>query len=159
MKGDPKVLAGLQEAINLEMTLMLQYLLDQRNVKRFGLSIADGLKTLHEQCEDYAKDLASAMLFLDGTPAFAPKPAATHATVTSIQTDAMAAEQALVARYSVLCKEAYDAGEIDVFHLYQHLIKWHRRGGNGNEGHLAWLQKQDWQLAEFGEKDYEAVKA
>jgi bacterioferritin (cytochrome b1) len=159
MKAPPQVLAGVQEAINLELSLALQYLLDQRNVKRFGLSIADGLKALHEQCESYAKDLASLVLFLDGAPQFGPKPAVTHKTVTEIQTDAIAAETALVARYTALCKEAYEAGEIDVFHLYQHLVKWHRRGGNGNEGHLAWLQKQNWQLLEFGEKDYEAVKA
>ena len=99
------------------------------------------------------------MLFFDGAPQFVPKPATTHKTVTDIQADAIAAETAIVARYSALCKEAYEAGEMDVFHLYQHLIKWHRRGGNGNEGHLAWLQKQNWQLQEFGEKDYEAVKA
>ena len=159
MKAPPQVLAGLQEAINLELSLSLQYLLDQRNVKRFGLSIAGGLKALHEQCESYAKDLASLMLFLDGAPQFAPRPAVTHKTVTEIQTDAIAAETAIVARYTALCKEAYEAGEIDVFHLYQHLVKWHRRGGNGNEGHLAWLQKQNWQLLEFGEKEYEAVKA
>jgi len=160
MKGNEKVMAGLQEAINLEASLMLQYLLDQRNVKRFGLSIASGLKKLHEQCEGYMKDIASALLFFDGgAPAFAPKPAATHPTVAAIQTDAIAAEQAVVARYAELCREAFDAGEMDIFHLYQHLTKWHRRGGNGNEGHLAWLQKQNWQLVEFGEKDYEEVKA
>ena len=159
MKAPPQVLAGLQEAADAELSLSLQYLLDQRNVKRFGLSIADGLKTLHEQCESYAKDLASAMLFFEGAPQFVPKPATTHKTVADIQTDAIAAETAIVSRYSALCKEAYEAGEMDIFHLYQHLIKWHRRGGNGNEGHLAWLQKQNWQLVEFGEKDYEAVKA
>lgn len=159
MKAPPQVLAGLQEACDLEMSQSLQYLLDQRNVKRFGLSIADGLKTLHEQCESYAKDLASAILFLEGAPQFAPRPATTHKTVTEIQTDAIAAETAIVERYSALCKEAYEAGEMDVFHLYQHFIKWHRRGGNGNEGHLAWLQKQSWQLKEFGEPAYEAVKA
>lgn len=160
MKGDPKVMAGLQEAINLEASLMLQYLLDQRNVKRFGLSLADGLKTLHEQCEGYMKDLASALLFFDGgAPEFAPGRALTHMSVTAIQDDAIAAEQAVVTRYVDLCKQAYDAGEMDIFHLYQHLIKWHRRGGNGNEGHLLWLQKQNWQLVEFGEKDYEEVKA
>ena len=159
MKAPPQVLAGVQEAIDLELSLSLQYLLDQRNVKRFGLSIAGGLKKLHDQCDAYAKDLATLMLFLDGAPQFAPKPATTHKTVADIQTDAIAAETAIVSRYSALCKEAYEAGEIDVFHLYQHLVKWHRRGGNGNEGHLAWLQKQNWQLLEFGEKDYEAVKA
>ena len=49
-------MAGL-EAINLEASMMLQYLLDQRDVKRLGLNLADGLKQLHEQCEDHMKHL------------------------------------------------------------------------------------------------------
>ena len=46
MKGNPQVIAGLQEAANMEGSMMLQYLLDQRDVKRLGLDLADGLKQL-----------------------------------------------------------------------------------------------------------------
>ena len=159
MKGNAKVMAGLQEAIDLELSLSLQYLLDQCNVQRYGLSIADGLKVLSDQSKDYVGQLTGALLFFEGAPGFNAKPAATHKTVTDIETEAVANETAIVVRYSALCKEAYEAGEMDIFHLYQHLTKWHRRGGNGYEGHLSWLQKQRWQLQEFGEKDYEAVKA
>lgn len=160
MKGNPAVLAGLQEAINLEESLALQYALDARNLKRYGLSISRGMKMLARQCRGYATELVDALLFFDGgEPSIVCEEAATHPTVSTIQADALVAEQNIVARYAELCKEAFAAGEMDVFHLYQHLTKWHRRGGNGNEGHLAWLQKQNWQLLEFGEKEYEEVKA
>ena len=46
MKGNPQVIAGLQEAANMEGSMMLQYLLDQRDVKRLGLDLADGLKQM-----------------------------------------------------------------------------------------------------------------
>jgi hypothetical protein len=31
-------------------------------------------------------------------------------------------------------------------------------GSTDRTGHLAWLQKQNWQLLEFGEKEYEETK-
>jgi bacterioferritin (cytochrome b1) len=159
MKGNPTVMAGLSESINLEASMMLQYLLDQRDVKRLGLDLADGLKQLHDQCEDHMKNLVSRLLFLEGAPTIEPKPAATHDSVTEILNDAFAAEQAAVARFTDLCKECYEAGDMSNFHLFQHLIKWHREGDDKFKGHIAWLQKQLYQLKKLGENDYLAVNA
>jgi len=68
-------MAGLQQAVNVESTLMLQYLLDQRDVKRLGLDLAGGLKQLHDQCQEHMKHLVSRLLFLEGAPTIEPKPA------------------------------------------------------------------------------------
>lgn len=159
MKGDPKIIAGLQEMINLELALCLQYMLDWKNVKRCGLKIARGLYCLHEQSEEYAQKLITRLLFLDATPQSSPSAAKAHANVADIITDAIAAETAIVARYSELTKLALDAGDVSNMHLFQHLSKWHREGDKEHRGHLMWLQKQGWQLKEFGETDYEEVKA
>ena len=159
MKGNSDVMAGLQASADLEATLMLQYLLDQRDAKRLGLDLADGLKTLHDQCEDHMKQLVSRLLFLEGSPTIAPKPAATHDSVTDILNDAFAAEQAAIARFTELCKQCYDAGDISNCHFYQHLIKWHREGDDKFTGHIAWLQKQLYQLKKLGENDYIAINA
>jgi bacterioferritin (cytochrome b1) len=159
MKGNPQVTAGLQEAANIEGSMMLQYLLDQRDLKRLGLDLADGLKTLHEQCEDHMKQLTSRLLFLEGAPTYQLKTATTHDSVTEILNDAFAAEQAAVARFTELCKQAYDAGDMSNFHFYQHLVKWHREGDDKFKGHIAWLQKQLYQLNKLGENDYLAVNA
>jgi len=159
MKGNPTVMAGLSEAINVEASMMLQYLLDQRDLKRLGLSLADGLKQLHDQCEDHMKHLVSRLLFLEGAPTVEPKPAATHDSVTEILNDAFAAEEAAVARFSDLCKQCYEAGDMSNFHFYQHLTKWHREGDDKFKGHIAWLQKQIGQLKKLGETDYIAVTA
>ena len=159
MKGNPTVIAGLGDAANLEASMMLQYLLDQRDVKRLGLALADGLKQLHEQCEDHMKCLISRLLFLEGAPTIEPKPAATHDSVTAILNDAFAAEQAAIARFTDLCKQCYDAGDLSNFHLYQHLVKWHREVDDKFKGHVSWLQKQLYQLQRLGENDYIAVNA
>ena len=159
MKSTSVIATGLQEAINLELSLSLQYTLDARNLKRYGLKIAKGFGCLAGQSRDFAKQLTSRLLFLEGEPGFAPQPAKTHANVSDIIGDAVKAETAIVARYSALAKRAFDEGDMSNFHYYQHLAKWHREGDGKFKGHLAWLQKQEWQLGEFGETDYEEVKA
>jgi bacterioferritin (cytochrome b1) len=159
MKAPPQVLAALQESIDVEATLALQYLLDQRDVKRLGLDLADGLKQMHEQCQEHLKHLTSRLLFLEGAPTIAPKPAATHDSVTEILNDAFAAEQAAVARFNELCKVCYETGDMSNFHFYQHLVKWHREGDDKFKGHVAWLQKQLYQLKKLGENDFIAVNA
>jgi bacterioferritin (cytochrome b1) len=151
-------MAGLQEAINIEASLMLQYAIDWQDTDRLGLSIADGLEKLHEQSEGWWQELTSKLLFLEGAPVAVPAKAATHDTVTDILNDSLAAELAAVDQFTVLCKAAYDAGDLEMFHYYQHLAKWHRSGGNGNKGHISWLQKQLWQLKKLGENDYIASK-
>ena len=130
MKGNPQVIAGLQEAANIEGSMMLQYLLDQRDVKRLGLDLADGLKQLKEQCEDHMKCLVSRVLFLEGAPTIELKLAATHDSVTEILNDAFAAEQAAIARFTDLCKQCYDASDMSNFHFYQHLPSADRNGSS-----------------------------
>ena len=76
-----------------------------------------------------------------------------------ILNDAFAAEEAAVARFSDLCKQCYEAGDMSNFHFYQHLTKWHREGDDKFKGHIAWLQKQIGQLKKLGETDYIAVTA
>jgi hypothetical protein len=83
--------------------------------------------------------------------------------VGQILGDATTAETALVAAVSELANKALEAGELAVFHGLQHLAKFHTIGGGvigstDRTGHLAWLQKQNWQLREFGEKEYEETK-
>jgi len=159
MKGNPDVMTGLQEAIGIEATLMLQYFVDQRDVKRLGLALADGLGTLHDQCQTHLECLTGRLLFLESAPTINPKPAATHDKIGDILTDAQKAEEAAVVRFAALCKQCYDAGDMSNFHFYQHLAKWHREGDDKFKGHLTWLQQQLYQFSKLGENDYIAVNA
>jgi len=162
MQGDPNLKAGLQRLVAALCDLMCQYMLDAINTKRLGLSIGDGLDQLCGQCATDLKDLVKWLYFLDAQPELAA--AKSHATVGQILTDATTAETAFVATVNELAEAALKAGDIAVFHGLQHLAKFHTIGGGvvgstDRAGHIAWLQKQGWQLREFGEKDYEATKA
>jgi bacterioferritin (cytochrome b1) len=162
MEGNPDVKDGLQQLVAALLSLMCQYLLDAINLKRLGLSIGDGLDQLAGQCATDVRDLLKWLYFLEAQPALGT--AKSHATVTQILSDATVAETAFVAAVNQLADAALEAGEMAVFHGLQHLAKFHTIGGDvvgatDRAGHIAWLQKQSWQLREFGEQDYEAVKA
>ena len=162
MQGDPNVKAGLQRLVAALCDLMCQYMLDAINTKRLGLSLGDGLDKLSDQCATDLKDLVKWLYFLDAQPEIGS--AKSHATVAQILTDATVAETVFVTSASELADVALKAGDMAVFHGLQHLAKFHTMGGGvvgstDRTGHIAWLQKQGWQLREFGEKDYEATKA
>ena len=162
MQGDPNLKAGLQRLVAALCDLMCQYMLDATNTKRLGLSIGDGLDKLREQCATDLEDLVKWLYFLEAQPEIGS--ARSHATVGQILTDATTAETAFVEAVDELASTALKAGDMAVFHGLQHLAKFHTIGGGvvgatDRTGHIAWLQKQGWQLREFGEKDYEATKA
>jgi len=162
MQGDPNLKAGLQRLVAALCDLMCQYMLDATNTKRLGLSIGDGLDKLCEQCATDLEDLVKWLYFLEAQPELGA--ARSHATVGQILTDATTAETAFVVAVDELASVALKAGDMAVFHGLQHLAKFHTIGGGvvgstDRTGHIAWLQKQGWQLREFGEKDYEATKA
>jgi len=161
MQGDAGVRDGLQRLAASLLDLGCQYMLDAINTKRLGLSIADGLDQLAGQCFSDAKDLVRWIYFLDGQPTMGS--ARSRPTVSQIVGDSLAAEGVFLNAVNQLAEQARVAGDMSVFHGLQHLAKWHSIGGGvlgatDRTGHIAWLQKQDWQLREFGEKDYEETK-
>lgn len=158
MQGTPLAMAGLQDAINLEISLSLQYALFRDDCKRFGLSIAEGWQDLHEQCESFAQQLTSRLLFLEGEPKLTPAPAGPLDDVAQMLAAANQAELALLAKYTGICRQCWEEGDLDNFHFFQHLAKWHRQGGNDYKGHLSWIQMQAWQLKNTGETGYITAK-
>jgi bacterioferritin (cytochrome b1) len=159
MKGNPDVIAGLQQAITTEATLMLQYSVDSCDVKRLGLHLGDGLAALRDQCQSHLHCLVGRLLFLEGAPVIDPKPAATHDKIGDILSQAKTAEEAAVDQFAVLCKQSYEGDDMSNFHFYQHLAKWHREGDEKFKGHLAWLQQQLYLFEKLGESEYIAVSA
>ena len=155
MKGDPQVMAGLQQAITAEITLANMYSLYRDDAQRFGLAIAAGWDALHEQSEKFASDLAGRLLFLEGAPRLMPAPTETANDIAAALANAVAAELAILALYTDLCTQALEQKDLDNFHYYQHQVKWHRQGGQYKEGkeikgHISWLQKELWQLKNVG---------
>ena len=164
MKGDPKVIASLQEAANLEASLMNQYKVNWRDAKRFGLDIEEVWEKLHTQCETFLDTLVSRILFLEGDAQIAAQLTQSHANLREMIADALAAETALVARYAEITRSCFDVGDMSNFHYFQHLSKWHREGDEGGSGtismvgHISMLQRATWQLNQVKDQDFIAVQ-
>jgi bacterioferritin (cytochrome b1) len=159
MQVDPHIIALLQESLNMEASLALRYFAYQLDASRFGLSIADGLGKLGDQCEVYEKELAGRILFLESTPTIAPSPAQPADSLTEMLESLRQAETAAIVRYAEMTVAFWDLKDMPNFHYFQHLSKWHAMGDDGKQGHMSWIQKQQWQLQRVGgEAQYIAEK-
>ena len=77
MKGNPKVIAAIQNQIPLELPLSAQYHLDASTLKNLGLcKLARNIVAFGEDCEEYVKKLSDRLLFFDTKPEFAVSMAA-----------------------------------------------------------------------------------
>jgi bacterioferritin (cytochrome b1) len=154
MKGDPRVLACLQESVTLELTLKLQYMLYHWDLSRLGIETKDGFDMLAGQCGHWAHEMTRRILFLEGTPILDPTQATMAANVSAMLSLSVAAEQQAIDAYAGYVVTAWDAKDMSNFHWFQHMSKWHREGDDKHKGHMAWLAKQTWQVGTIGQSAY-----
>ncbi len=158
MNGDPNVMRALQDAINLEATLSTAYYLNGKSLRSgLGLKTGKELKDLGKQCCSYKKKLLKRLFFLDGTPEISVETVIVGDGVGTVLNDLRAMELNAVAFYTTLMTIALEAKDGNVFHIAQHLIKWHETGGNGFRGHVRYLEHELKQLTKLGENDYVAA--
>jgi len=156
VKGNPEVLLCLQDSLTSEMTLHLQYELEGWDLGRLGIDTKEGFGKLAEQSETFAHELSRRILFLEGQPVLDPTATTSYGSITERLNAAVAAELKIVQDYADYTKKAYDAGDMSNFHYFQHLSKWHREGDDKFKGHIAWIQKELWQVGRLGETAYVA---
>ena len=160
MQGNDKVIAALQAAMNAEATLAEVYKLNGRALcKKLGLKTGKELKELGCQCRGYMKKIAKRLELFEVFPEVEPATATVGKTTTETIDDLIGMELAAVKQYTQDVVACWNAKDMDCFHFFQHMCKWHTVGENGNVGHLNYLQHERRQLTEFGEKDYEEVHA
>ena len=155
MKGDPKVLAALQAAINLEASVSAAYLLNGKILHQ-DLAIKTGkeLKELGEQACKFKKMLIKHLRFLDGSPDVDADVASLGDNVEQVLTELLKAEMDIVAQYTDFTVTCWAAKDMENFHLFQHLIRWHRAGHSQYRGHIMYLEHELKQIEKLGETDY-----
>ena len=152
---DAEVLVSLQEAIDALNGLSARYHLYAADLRRFGLDVHKGLDCLGEQCEAHVKKCVKLCFILDGQPVFNSVPRVVPAAdVTAMMEDLRTQEQSLLDKTATWTQVCWTANEMTTFHFFQHLAKWHLKGGNGYKGHMAWIRKQLWQISAIGPQDY-----
>lgn len=157
MKGSARVLAALQEAINLEATAANAYLINGKDQKRRGMKTGDELLELHKQCCKFSKILMKHLLFLGGSIDLEPEPVTMGDDFGRTLDELVEMENDIVAKYTAAVKICYAEDDESNFHLFQHLIRWHREGQREYTGHLKYLEHEQWQYEKLGESDYIAA--
>ena len=149
MKGNPKVIAALNDALKEELSAINQYFIHAEMCENwhYGYLAAHIKKESIDEMK-HAEALIERILFLDGTP---------HMTETlKINVGANVKEQLAsdlkleldaVAMYNEAVKIARDEGDNASRELFERLLK-------DEEGHVDWLEAQVHQIKEMGYERY-----
>ncbi|UWZ86762.1 bacterioferritin [Occallatibacter riparius] len=148
MKGNPKVIEQLNEALRDELTAINQYFLHAEMAENWGYKKYS--KYIKRQSIDemkHAELLMERILFLDGTPSMQPMSLTIGRSVREMIESDLSLEHGAVASYNEsirICVENGDNGSRD---LFMKLLK-------DEEGHVDWLEAQVHQITEIGYERY-----
>ncbi len=148
MKGNPKVLEQLNQALRDELTAINQYFLHAEMSENWGYKKYS--KYIKKQSIDemkHAEILMERILFLDGTPTMEPMSLTIGKSVKEMIESDLDLEHGAVASYNEsirICVENGDNGSRDLF------VKLLR----DEEGHVDWLEAQVHQIKEMGYERY-----
>lgn len=148
MKGNPKVIEHLNQALRDELTAINQYFLHAEMSENWGYKKYS--KYIKKQSIDemkHAELLLERILFLDGTPTMQPLDLAIGKSVKDMIESDLKLEHEAVASYNEsikVCVENADNGSRDLF------VKLLR----DEEGHVDWLEAQVHQIHEIGYERY-----
>jgi bacterioferritin (cytochrome b1) len=155
MKGNPKVVAALQEAVNMEASLAAAYYLNGKHLKcGLGLKTGKELMDLGKQSCCHKDKLIKRLLFLEANAEIDAEVATIGSGVGNILKDLLQLENDVLARYTASAQICWEADDMSNFHLFQHLCKWHTTGGNGFDGHIRYIEHEQLQLNTLGEVNY-----
>ncbi len=149
MKGNPKVIAKLQEALREELTAINQYFLHAEMCENWGYKKLS--KFIKKQSIDemkHAEVLIERILFLDGSPNLTDLlPLNVGVNVKAQLENDLKLETNAVVMYNESVKVSRDEGDNASRELFERLLK-------DEEEHADWLETQLFQINEVGYERY-----
>jgi bacterioferritin len=149
MKGNPKVIASLNEALHEELTAINQYFLHAEMCENWHYSrLGDFIKKQSIDEMKHAESIIERLLFLDAIPNLTPP---LHLTVgknvrEQLESDLKLEIQA-VAMYNKAVQISREEGDNVSRDLFERLLK-------DEEAHVDWLEAQIHQIGEIGYERY-----
>jgi bacterioferritin len=149
MKGNPKVIAALNEALKEELTAINQYFLHAEMCENWHYrKLADHIRKESIDEMKHAEALIERILFLDGIPNMTePMQLSVGANVKAQLESDLVLEIAAVAMYNRFVQLARDEGDNASRELFERLLQ-------DEERHVDWLEAQTWQIKELGYERY-----
>src|SRR5205085_1488051 len=149
MKGNPKVIAALQEALREELTAINQYFLHAEMCENWHYSkLGEFIKKQSIDEMKHAEELIERILFLDGTPSLTELMTLNvgQNVREQLQND-LNLELGAVKQYNDAIRLARDEGDNASRELFERLLK-------DEEKHADWLEAQLFQINEIGYERY-----
>jgi bacterioferritin len=149
MKGNPKVIAALNEALKEELTAINQYFLHAEMCEAWHLNrLGDYIKKQSIDEMKHAETLIERILFLDGTPNLTdPMHLNIGKNVKEQLESDLKLEISAVALYNNAVKLAREEGDNASRELFERLLK-------DEEQHVDWLEAQVYLIQEIGYERY-----
>jgi bacterioferritin len=154
MKGDPKVIDALNEALKEEMTAINQYFLHSEMCENWGYKKLSGLikkESIDEM--KHAEALIERILFFDGWPNMSSTlPLNIGKSVPEMIENDLKLEIGAVAMYNRLVKVAAGANDQGTVELLKKLLQ-------DEEGHVDGLEEQEGKIKDMGLQVYLSVQS
>jgi bacterioferritin len=149
MKGNPKVISALQEALREELTAINQYFLHAEMCENWHYSkLGDFIKKQSIDEMKHAEELIERILFLDGTPSLTePMRLTIGKDVRSQLQSDLQLELSAVTLYNKAVKTSQEQGDNASRELFERLLR-------DEEKHVDWLEAQLHQIEEIGYERY-----
>ena len=149
MKGNPKVIAALQEALQEELTAINQYFLHAEMCENWRYSkLGEFIKKQSIDEMKHAEELIERILFLDATPNMTePMRLSIGKNVKAQIESDLQLELSAVKLYNDAVKTAREHGDNASRELFERLLR-------DEEKHVDWLEAQLHQIAELGYERY-----
>ncbi|HXR14944.1 MAG TPA: bacterioferritin [Terriglobales bacterium] len=148
MKGNPKVLKELNDALREELTAINQYFLHAEMCENWGYKkLGDYIKKQSIDEMKHAEVLIERVLFLDGTPSMQPLQLNVGGTVRQMIESDLALEVGAVKQYNAAVQIATQEKDNGSRDLLVKLLK-------DEEDHVDWLEAQLHQIKEMGYERY-----
>lgn len=149
MKGNPKVVAKLQEALKEELTAINQYFLHAEMCENWKYNkLGSFIKKQSIDEMKHAEELIERILFLDGTPSLTELMQLNIGQNVKAQLENdLKLEVNAVAMYNEAAKLARDEGDNGSRELFEKLLR-------DEEQHVDWLEAQLFQIKDMGYERY-----
>ncbi|HEX4023000.1 MAG TPA: bacterioferritin [Acidobacteriaceae bacterium] len=148
MKGNPKVLDELNQALREELTAINQYFLHAEMCENWGYDkLAKYIKKQSIGEMKHAESLMERILFLDGIPSMKPLSLTVGKDVQDMLKSDLSLEVKAVGMYNASVQIALENGDNGSRDLFVELLK-------DEEEHVDWLEAQVHQINELGYERY-----
>jgi bacterioferritin len=148
MRGNPAVIAKLNEALQEELTAINQYFVHAEMCHNWGYqTLGDSIMKQSIAEMKHAEELIERLLFLDGRPTMQPLPLAIGQDVRGQLKNDCRLEVKAVAMYNEAIRASEEAGDNASRELFERLLK-------DEEQHVDFLEAQLHQIDEIGYARY-----